>query len=317
MLGDSLAASIVRLLTPEEIRAISEEINEFPHLAAKDFLRAVERFEQDFRNTTLISTDARSHMQGIMQNALGKVHADSLLNSIDEQASSDRLTGLQSVRPEPLAAFIKKEQLQMQVAVLSCLSPQQSAEVLQLMPEEAQSEIIKRMSDMDHLPKLALNRIASFLEDFLKETNQETLISLQGQQLTAEVLTQMEKSRADDLLAQLRNIDEGLAAGVESRMFTYEHMSRLTPDSIRKVISKTDQRQLALSMKGMTLEFREQVYSLMAKRASEYLRDDFESLGQVPLSMVNQARKDIREHMLIMLQAGEIEVKSKDDVLVE
>ncbi|MCL6269542.1 hypothetical protein M3P05_06255 [Sansalvadorimonas sp. 2012CJ34-2] len=318
MLGEKLAGSVVRRLAPNEIRAISKEINNFPQLSVHDFMRAVERFEKDYKNTTFISTDARSQIEGIMQNALGKLHADSLLNSLeDRHEADDRLTGLQSVRPDALAAVIRKEQLQMQVAVLSCLNPIQAADVLQVMPDESQAEIIKRMACMDFLPKLALNRIAGFLEDFLKETHQETVISLQGQHLAADVLTQMEKSRVDSLIGYLQRSDADLAASVESKMFTFEHISRLTTDSIRKVVTKIDQRQLALSMKGMSEELQELIFSLMAKRAAEYLREDYESLGRVPLSTVNQARKDIRDHMLVMLQAGEITIKSKDDEMIE
>ena len=127
----------------------------------------------------------------------------------------------------------------------------------------------------------------------------------------------MEKSRVNAVLGYLRQTDHDLATSVEAKMFTFEHITRLTTDSIRKVITKSDQRQLSLSMKGMTSDFHELIYSLMSKRAGEYLREEFESLGRVPLSAVNQARKDIRDHMLAMLQSGDITMKSKDDELVE
>ena len=39
-------------------------------------------------------------------------------------------------------------------------------------------------------------------------------------------------------MEQFKAKDENLAASVESRMFSFEHIARLTPDSIRIVVSK-------------------------------------------------------------------------------
>ena len=317
MMGEKHAANIVRRLSPGEIRSISDAIINLPQLSSDDFVRAIERFERDYDKASLINTDVRSQIQGIMQNAFGKVHADSLLNSMEDRQGSDRLTGLQNVRPEALASVIQKEQIQMQVAVLSCLSPQQAADILAILPEENQPEIIRRMSSMDHLPKMALQRIADFLEDFLQESHQEAVISLQGQSLAAEILNQMDKKHADGVMEQFKAKDEALAASVESKMFSFEHISRLTPESIRIVVSKSDQKQLALAMKGTTEEFQKMIYGVMAKRAAQYLKDDFEGIGRVSLNAVNKARKEIQDHMLLMLHANDIEMKSKDDELIE
>ncbi len=315
-LGDTLATSIIRMLSPDEIRALSREINNFPALSADELNKVLTDFEKEFNHTEFINPDARNQMQKAMQNALGKVHADSLLSSLDH-SENDRLLGLHSVKPEYLAKMIGKEQLQMQVVTLSCLNPEQAAEVLALIPEHLQSEIIRRMAKIERLPTQALKRIADMLGEFLKESRQESNVAMPGENLAAELLNQMEKKQVDKLLTQLHSSEEELAARIESKMFVFEHILRLTPESIKMVVGQTDQRTLALAVKGLSTGFREKIYAAMTRRAADYLKDEYNVLGRVPFSAVSQARKDIREKMLVMLESGEIDMTSKDDELVE
>ena len=254
-------------------------------------------------------------MRQTLQKALGREQARCLV--APPGSDQEQLTGLQLMKPDLLVTMIRNEPTQFQAAVLACLQNDQAADVIACLPKEQGNIILERIARMERLPHASLKAIIDFMGTFMNEQAGEDYLPVPGEQQVANILNLSDTEARDDYLKNLQEFDASLAERIEDQMLVFEHVTHLSNDGLRVLLSSIEQDELALALKGESSDVKEKIFGTMSKRAAGYLKEEIDILGAVPASKVKAARQGIIRQMDALLEAGEIEMNRGREEMLE
>ena len=127
-----------------------------------------------------------------------------------------------------------------------------------------------------------------------------------GKKQVAEILNETERETWQEILDEMREIDDEVANEVNNMMFIFDDLVLLNDKYIQEILKEIDGKELTLAMKGATEEIQTKIFNNMSKRASLGIKEDMEFMGAVRLSEVEEAQKRIVEVVRSLEEAGTI-----------
>ena len=201
---------------------------------------------------------------------------------LEEGQGLQRLDYLRDLDPPVLWRYLQNELPQTIAVVLSYLSPQKTAALLMLMPEELRAEIVARMALSGSPSPGALEAMADGVRELThtllaRDTHGEAATP----QFIADVISNMEMRAQKAVLEALRQRSPELAQEVDELVFTFEDVLKLDDRSLQLVLRNLDSKTIALALKNVSDAARERILSNMSSRAREAILQELELLGQV------------------------------------
>ncbi len=225
---------------------------------------------------------------------------------------------LQKMDPKFIAKLIEKEHPQIIAIILSQLKPVKAAEVIQYLPKRlgvtnVQEEVIKRLAQLEKVSMNTLKLVTDALEDELASIGAGKEQTLSGIDIAAEIVNNLPKEVAQELLDEIRKENPSLADAIEERMFKFEDIIKLDNRAIIEILKAVDKNDLLLALKGAPEEILNKFLSNMSKRAAQMFLEDLEALGPVKKSEVEKARKKVIAVIKKLAEEGKIELGGSEE----
>ncbi len=225
---------------------------------------------------------------------------------------------LQKMDPKFIAKLIEKEHPQIIAIILSQLKPAKAAEVIQYLPKRlgvtnVQEEVIKRLAQLEKVSMNTLKLVTDALEDELASIGAGKEQTLSGIDIAAEIVNNLPKEVAQELLDEIRKENPSLADAIEERMFKFEDIIKLDNRAIIEILKAVDKNDLLLALKGAPEEILNKFLSNMSKRAAQMFLEDLEALGPVKKSEVEKARKKVIAVIKKLAEEGKIELGGSEE----
>jgi flagellar motor switch protein FliG len=246
-----------------------------------------------------------------MVKALGEDKAKQVLDMIEEESfrshHSPVIDKLRDIDPRVLIDFTKMEHPQTIALILAHLRPEQTAEILENLPEEKQTDITRRIATLNSVP-------GEFIEEMEKALESELILGETGEQsfggvdLVADILNKMNRSSENAILESLDETNPDLSAEIRELMFTFDDVLQLDDRAIRELLQEVSSEDLALAIKVADESMQEKVFKNMSKRAADMLREDIELMPPTRLSVIEESQKRIVETTKRLESEGKITV---------
>lgn len=219
---------------------------------------------------------------------------------------------LEKLSPKVVANIIKNEHPQVIALILTQLSPQKAAEIIQYLPRRQgisniQEEVIKRIASLEKVSSNMLKTVASSIEEELYTLGAGKEEMLSGIDVSAEIVNNLPKDIASEILDEIRKENVFLADAIEERMFKFEDIIKLDNRAIMEILKNVDKNDLLIALKGAPQEIVDKILANMSKRAAQMFMEDMEILGPTKKSDVENARKKIVQVIKNLIQTGVIE----------
>ncbi|MCX7760816.1 MAG: flagellar motor switch protein FliG [Hydrogenothermaceae bacterium] len=219
---------------------------------------------------------------------------------------------LEKLPPKVVANLIKNEHPQVIALILTQLPPQKAAEIIQYLPRRQgisniQEEVIKRIASLEKVSSNMLKTVASSLEEELYTLGAGKEEMLSGIDVSAEIVNNLPKDIANEILDEIRKENAFLADAIEERMFKFEDIVKLDNRAIMEIFKNVDKNDLLIALKGAPQEIVDKFLANMSKRAAQMFMEDMEVLGPIKKSDVENARKKIIQVIKNLIQTGVIE----------
>ncbi|MEZ0323926.1 MAG: flagellar motor switch protein FliG [Hydrogenothermaceae bacterium] len=219
---------------------------------------------------------------------------------------------IEKLPPKVVANLIKNEHPQVIALILTQLSPQKAAEIIQYLPRRQgisniQEEVIKRIASLEKVSSNMLKTVASSLEEELYTLGAGKEEMLSGIDVSAEIVNNLPKDIANEILEEIRKENAFLADAIEERMFKFEDIVKIDNRGIMEILKNVDKNDLLVALKGAPQEIIDKFLANMSKRAAQMFMEDMEVLGPVKKSDVENARKKIIQVIKNLIQTGVIE----------
>jgi flagellar motor switch protein FliG len=299
-LPPEVSAQVFREFAPEEVQQISMEISKLPQISPEVRAQIIQEFLQ--------TTDFPAAKE-----LAGSFGASFERGATTTQAGAPRsrpLDFLRGVDPKQLLLIIRKEHPQTIALVLSYLPPQQASTLLAELPAPLQSDVAGRLAEIDKVSPEILQEIEKVLESRLFSVVEGEYLNYDGKEALMEILSQTDRSTEEKIISGLTQKIPHIAEDIKTKMCDFEDLNNIDDASLHQVLRLTDIRDLVLALKGADPRLAERIYACMAPEVAKALREDVQSLGQVPWEEIKTAQQQIRNILRGLVTLGKLKFKT-------
>jgi flagellar motor switch protein FliG len=314
-MGEEPAGAVLRCLSREELLEVTQVMSRMSGIKVDTVKVAMQHFFDDYREQSGVHGASRSYLKRSLDLALGGDVANSVLNSIYGDAIRPRMARLQWASPKWLADLIAPEHVRMQAVFLAFLPTALAGKVIDALPVEGRELVllnVARMTEVDHELLHELDELVGRCLDSLGLQS----TSVEGVRQAAEILNRLPGNR-QQLVELLRAHDPEMVSELELSMYDFMILATQTEAVITRIIEEVPLEQWAVALKGAEPGVRDAILRSMPRRQAQGFEDMMRRSGPVPLSRIEQTRRDIMAQVKTLVDGGEIEVQLFAEATVE
>ncbi len=307
------AIAICRHMPESQAERLITTMAQLDSVGPEEQQTALKEFNKHLNRPTALH--ASEHAERLMSAVLGK----ELLSDGERRrrVALENLRNLSNAEATSIQRILTDETPQMTAMIVSQLTPTKAAEVLDLWPPEARSELALRVANMGRLAPGAIEAVGEVLGDMSYLDVAEEESENGGVDFIVHLLEDMDREESKTLLAEIRERDEELAEMVEDRLFMFENIVQLSDHDLQLVLRSVDHEIMARALKGVDEAIRERIFANISQRASEMLEQEMEFLGPVLVRDVEEAQREFVNHALKLEEEGEITLTTDEAQYVE
>ncbi|KWB79407.1 FliG C-terminal domain-containing protein [Burkholderia ubonensis] len=313
-MGEEQAAEVLRCLSRDELLAVTKAMSGVSGLKVGKVQDALQLFFEHYRDQSGVHGASRTFLERALQSALGPEIAHNVLNNIYGDSIRAKMARLEWVSPRWLAHRIMGEHDFMQALFLAFLPASLASQVLDALPAEHRQRILlslARMSDVDRDLMIELDEI---VDACLQDLGMQGA-NVDGVKHAAEIINRMPGDRAQ-LIEEMRQADAGIAGVIEVSMYDFFVLSRQNEAALIRIFEAVEAEQWAVALKGAEPVVRDAILGAIPRRQVQALEDSMRRSGPVPLSRIEEARREIMTKARSLAAAGEIELRLFDEEVV-
>ncbi|MGE8397633.1 MAG: FliG C-terminal domain-containing protein, partial [Comamonas sp.] len=250
-----------------------------------------------------------------LEMALGQDIAGTVLDSIYGDEIRPKLARLQWASPKWLADRLVQEHPRMQAVFLAFLPAKLAGDVMKHLPTEGIDVLVLNVAKLKEVDRDLLVQLEMLADQYLSELGTQS-ISMEGVKQAADILNRIPGDK-QALVERLRTQDAEITAAIETEMYDFFVLSSQSEAVLSQIIEAVPAELWALALKGAELAIRNAVLGAMPRRQAQSFEDQMRRSGPVPLSRVEEARREIMELVKAMVDAGELEIQLFAETVVE
>jgi len=294
LLGEEKSGEVFKHLSEEEIRDVTKEISFIEHIDPNSMDTLLEEFNQMHVAQRWVAKGGIDYAKSLLMKSLGpeatRRIVDRLASSVE---SASGFASLKRVDPQQLSKLIQNEHPQTIALILAYLEPAQSAESLASLPDNLQSEVAIRMTNLGEISPDVIYRISEILEEKLESLGEITTQGFGGIRAVAEVFNRMDRMNSKKILDSIESSNPAIVADIRNYMFVFEDIMLIDNSGIQEILKRVDKKVLATALKGTSDEMKDQFFKNMSSRAVDLMKEEMDYMGPIRIKEVEGAQQEI------------------------
>jgi flagellar motor switch protein FliG len=278
-LGQEMATQLFKSLGELEVRQVA--------LGARDLKRAgpgvinesLQQFVESMQQAGVDALAGDEVLRKVAQAALGP---ETVKRTFDAQPPSqlpeELLGSVADADAESLAMVLGREQPQTIALVLSSLTPERAAQVMDRLPTTIRPHVVKRMAVVEAVAPEVLREVRLALTSELQSLVAEGMRRVDGRSAALEILRRSPAAQQTEILANIEKDDPQLSNDLRSKLFTFEDLTRLSDRDLQSLMKDLDMKHVTVALKGGSPEVKDKFLRNMSSRAAELLEDDLSAM---------------------------------------
>lgn len=314
-MNDDTSAKVLQHFSREEIISISQTMARLNNIKQPMVTDVIGRFFEDYREQSSVRGASRGYLDTMLGKALGSEITRTLLDSIYGEEIRAKMAKMEWVDPRQFAALIVKEHPQMQAVFLAFLPPNMAAEVLAHIPEERQDDLLYRIANLSDVSSDVIQELEQLIDRSI------AVLTSQGSQVrgikqAADIMNRFKGDRGQ-MFELLRAHDDGLVERIEDEMYDFFILSRQTEETVATLLETVPMEEWVVALKGAEPELVRAIQDAMPRRQRQQMDAISRRQGPVPMSRVEQVRRDIMATVREMSANGELQIQLFREQTVE
>jgi len=305
-LGPKVAGQVIKRLPEELLERVTAEISEISLIGTDDKSDALEEFIDLRRRSSGVEFGGENSALEILEEALGKRQADSVLNRATGFSDMQGFDNLKRVDNLTVMNYLKNENPQTIALVLAYVDPRSSGPIIQLMPGNLQGHIAHRMATLDKPNNQALKIVEETLSSLVRDEISGEARAFGGRKQVAAILNEIDQESWLEIIDDVRDIDDECATEIKNLMFVFEDLINLDDHYIQEILKEVKGKELATALKGTPNNIQEKIFKNMSKRARAGIEEDMEYMGPVPIQEVEESQMKIVSVVRRLMDEGVI-----------
>jgi flagellar motor switch protein FliG len=229
---------------------------------------------------------------------------------------------LHETEADRLARMLGTERPQVIALVLSHLPPNRAGEVLGRLEAAVQTDVIRRLVDLEETDPEVLAEVEAALQTRLASQIQMQRRRVAGLPAVAGILEASGQRVSQEILDNLADHDFQLAEELGRKEpapaeFQFDELARLDDQALIGVLEEVDPKVAILALVGAAPELTRRVLRVLPKADAEVVRERLDHLGPTRLSDVEEARRRIVQLVERLATERRIELRRRRPVVTE
>ena len=293
LLGEDEASEILRNLSPKEVQHLGAAMYSVQGLDQDTVNRVLDEFLAIIKEQTGLGLGAGNYIRNVLTKALGEDKAESVLGRITPSSSDRPIEILDWMDARAIAELVIDENPQIIALIISYLDAALGADVLGLLPEEVQSEVIRRIASLQPVQPDALRELEKVMQQKFKANTTLRASQVGGVKAAAMIMNFTKQDVEARIMKDISKFNKGLMTAIQDNMFIFENLIMSDDKSLQTILRNVDTEDIVLALKGADENLREKLFSCMSSRAAANIQDEMEALGPVRLTDVQEAQKRV------------------------
>jgi flagellar motor switch protein FliG len=309
MLGPDSAGVILKQMPPREMESVSREMARFtliPHELQQEILGEFSEVAVAASTSVAAGVDAT---RNALEKAFGSFKASDVLGRVTStRPAAGAMQVIADMDPRHIFNLLRDEQTQAITFIISHLSPEKAAQVINLLRPEQREQVVERLAILAPTPVEVGEKVMDVLNAKLGVKQTRAMTQTGGITSVADLLNAMDKNVSRALLTGLEERNPDLFQNIRKKMFTYEDLLLLEGPSIQRIMRELDMRDLTVALKKSSEPLKKLLLSNISRRAAASLQEELAFLGQVKARDVEAAQFRIIDVVRKLEAEGEIEL---------
>ena len=292
-LGPEKSSEIFKHLKDEEIEQLTLEIANTRSVPPEIKDEVLDEFYDICLAQQYISEGGINYAKDLLEKALGPERAQGVIGKLTASLQVRPFEFVRKTDAGQLLNFIQDEHPQTIALILSYLPPAQSAAVISSLPPDKQSDVAKRIAQMDRTSPDVIKEVENVLEKKLNSLVNQDYTIVGGVDAIVEILNTVDRGTEKHIMENLEIEEPELADEIRRKMFVFEDILSLDDKSIQRVLREVDNNDLAVALKSANEDVQNAIFNNLSKRLATMIREDMEFMGPVRLKDVEEAQQKI------------------------
>jgi flagellar motor switch protein FliG len=317
-LGPKRATPILREMADPDAIELTTEIANLPALDTDTVVGVLSEFVDRVQGTSLVNQGGLDLARQFLNERLGKVRADEVLDQMESKLAVGPLAVLATADPRRVVGVLSEQQPQTVAVLLAHMRAEDAARIMAALPAEFRIQVARRIAQLDRVDPAAVRQTTTLIEAKLRSLHTlGSTSSVGGAAAIAEILSQADRNTERQILSQLEEEDTELAEKIRANLFTFEDVVALDDRSLQQILRKVPPTTLAVALKGAHLDddALARIRQNLTERASQTLDEELEVLGTVRTSQVDEAQADVVRAARALDDEGVIVIARDDEVV--
>ena len=307
-LGKDLAAQVLQHLNEQEVKRISRAFMSVSEVDRETQLSITKEFRNLMKASETLLVDGREFAKDVIGSAFGEAAGEGLLEYITGARKEPISAIIQDVPDKILNAFISAEHPQTVSFLMTKMNPDQAAHTLQSMNEEAQTDILVRIANLNNVKGDVIDEVREVLRSQLKGSGLNDDEEIGGPKAAADILNFVDRNNEERIITEIEEMYPELAEQIRNLMFTFEDVKKIDDKGIQTVLKEVPRDQLVLALKTASDGLRDLLFRNMSQRAAAMIQEDLQNMGPVKLKDVEKVQQGIVDIVRRLEAEGKIAV---------
>ena len=317
-LGPERSAKIFKHLKEEEIEQLTLEIANTRSVSQTTKEVVMDEFYQVCLAQQYIAEGGIGYAKDLLEKALGAERAREVIGKLTASLQVRPFEFIRKTDPAQLLTFIQDEHPQTIALILSYLPSAQSAAILGALSPEKQSDVAKRIAQMDRTSPDVLKEVERVLERKLSSLVNQDYTIAGGVDAIVDILNTVDRGTEKHIMENLEIEEPELADEIRKKMLVFEDILSLDDRSIQRVLREVENNELAVALKNTTDEVKEAIFNNLSKRLVTMIKEDMDFMGPIRMKDVEEAQQKIVNVIRKLEDSGEIVISrgGGDEIVV-
>jgi flagellar motor switch protein FliG len=316
-LGVEKAAKILKKLDESEVEKLTIAIAKMEDINS-EMVESVRKEYHGLIQTQVYAIEGGTdYAHNLLAESIGEKKADEIMKKYQIENEVDAFGLFQQATTGEAVRFLKKESPQMIAVILAHLEIEKAAEILTALPEDIQANTAYRLANMSHISAEVVEELEEIIKDEIGSGYGEIDVVLKGASAVANILNKSDLNTERKVLENIKEFDDELASEIKQQMFLFEDILELEDRTLQEIISRLDNKDMVMGLKGEDEKLRKKFVDNMSKRAGEILLDDLDALGAVHVSQVEESQQEIISIIRKLDEEGKIAIREDSNNIIE
>ncbi|MDE6635503.1 MAG: flagellar motor switch protein FliG [Lachnospiraceae bacterium] len=249
-LGPEKASEVFKHLKEDEIEMLTLEIANIRSVSPQVKEDVVDEFYEICLAQQYILEGGIGYAKDLLEKALGAAKANEVIGKLTASLQVRPFEFVRKTDASQLLNFIQEEHPQTIALILSYLSASQAAVIIGGLAPDKQTDVAKRIAQMDRTSPDVITEVENVLEQKLASLVNQDYTIVGGVDSIVDILNTVDRGTEKHIMETLEIEEPELADEIRKKMFVFEDILSLDDRSIQRVLREVDNNELAIALKA-------------------------------------------------------------------